>query len=167
MNRRLSTFLFLKQYMILIIVAIAIVISAGCGKKNSNPAIPPEPDDNCTSTPAYPTECSGKTVGYYCWYLGNMGESCEVVCATHGGYSAATCTYAGSAGGDDECLAVLNAFGVPVSNRDKQDPELHRNGVGCGYWEWSEGLRWSRETLSPTTSIARYETVYRACACKK
>lgn len=62
--------------------------------------------------------CGGKSVGGYCWYVGtagNPGQSCTAVCASHGGYNAATLSYAGSGGTNANCNAVVSAiYGAAV-----------------------------------------------------
>src|SRR3989338_4032982 len=37
--------------------------------------------------------CGGVSVGGACWYYGLVNQSCDTVCAGHGGYSDATHTY--------------------------------------------------------------------------
>lgn len=71
----------------------------------------------------------GVSVGGYCWYMGEVGESCSDVCGSHGdqwslpygyglAYEDATMTYVGSLGGWDNsnwkrCRSVLTALGNP------------------------------------------------------
>src|SRR5512137_2781188 len=59
--------------------------------------------------------CGGAVLGGACWYKGALGESCTQVCAPHGGYSAATASWAGSPTAGDRtneanCQAVAAAL---------------------------------------------------------
>jgi len=60
-------------------------------------------------------ENGGVTVGGFCWVLGAFGQSCTTACTTAGFSSASlagTRDFAGSAGTDANCLAVLDALGA-------------------------------------------------------
>ena len=124
-----------------------------------------------------PVTCdAGATiVGGHCWYFGSNNQSCDTVCSTHGGYSSATQTYAGSDGSDGNCDAVLIALGQ--TQPSCSGPE-NRTGlaVGCGVdYEASDACitsgsrRYVRYT-SPDTSgsgSSASSSLYirRACAC--
>lgn len=110
--------------------------------------------------------CDGLLVEDYCWYLGAQGQSCDVVCASHGGYDEATRTYAGSEGSNSNCYTVLAAVGAPVGYSDNVTTESNWAGLGCCYWYYNERARWTRDDLSPTNSRASYPTIHRICACK-
>ena len=45
-----------------------------------------------------------------CWRYGAQGQSCDQVCASHGGYNAATKTYVGSGGTNAHCEDVWNSM---------------------------------------------------------
>jgi hypothetical protein len=71
--------------------------------------------------------CMGVNVGGYCWYQGAEDESCSEVCASHGGYHEATRYYAGSDGTNENCKAVLGAFGFSSGKFF----ETAQGGLGC------------------------------------
>jgi hypothetical protein len=84
--------------------------------------------------------CQGTMVGGFCWYMGQERKSCDEVCASHGGCNTAgTVSYAGSAGSDVQCSAVLGALGQPSTLQSvaaHQSPGVNANyaamtGVGC------------------------------------
>ena len=67
------------------------------------------PAGSCPS----PLPCEA-TTGGFCWFLGADDVTCDAVCAIAGrAYDSATETYAGSGGSDANCIAVLDALGVP------------------------------------------------------
>jgi len=117
--------------------------------------------------------CDGTSVGGACWYYGDIGDSCEVVCASHGGYDETTRTYAGSAGTDSQCIQVLEALGT-LSDADEQlTTYTEDQGLGCHVWVialGTEGTRaqWYR-SLTPTTPEAASADpwIRRACACQQ
>lgn len=101
---------------------------------------------------------SGVIVGGYRWFLGDNGESCTAACAATGRvYDLATRDYAGSAGTDAHCQAVLSALGLSGTVVS----QLGSNGFGC---HWDEGL--IRYRSHETTADAKNGYVYRACACQ-
>ncbi len=75
--------------------------------------------------------CDGTLVGGSCWYFGANNQSCDTVCATHGGYNSATETFAGSGGSDANCVSVLDALGQSQPGCTGAE---NRTGlaVGCG-----------------------------------
>ena len=104
----------------------------------------------------------GVSVGGYCWYWGAEPESCDSVCSTHGGYNLATDTYAGYNGTDANCIAVLDALGVPGTGLDGYCPMVNWNH-GC---QWaSGGVNRSRCAVLPTVSDWGQGLSRRACAC--
>ena len=113
--------------------------------------------------PTVAAGCGGVLVGGFCWYLGTSnamgGQSCTTVCATHGGYDSATETYAGSAGTNANCGAVLTALGVSGS---PSDINCSGNSTGCGR---DFGVA-ERCTDTASTSGAGWVFKSRACACQ-
>jgi hypothetical protein len=99
----------------------------------------------------------GVIVAGSCWFLGATAASCLNTCVAEGlAYDPATLTYAGSAGTDPNCEAVLAALGyvgAPVTTTSS-------SGVGCAI---SSGAG-VRDTAA-TTSAATATGVQRACAC--
>lgn len=68
-----------------------------------------------------PAACGGLTIGGHCWYLGTSGQSCDAACSTQGGCNlTGTKDYAGSAGTQANCQAVINAldpaYSYPVND---------------------------------------------------
>lgn len=59
-------------------------------------------------------DCGGQWYGGYCWYLSDTNENCTSVCSTHGGYHAATRTFAGDQGSNANCGAIMNGLGSPA-----------------------------------------------------
>lgn len=106
------------------------------------------------------TACGGTSVGGYCWYLGGYGESCDTVCASRGGYNAATASYAGQAGTNAQCNSVLVALGQASSVIDFSCT----SAAGSGCLRHSNGNR-VRCTNAVTTSSAANVSYARACAC--
>jgi hypothetical protein len=102
--------------------------------------------------------CAGVSVGGYCWYMGSSGQSCTSVCATRGGYNAATRSYAGSEGTDARCTAVLNALGKDGSPITRGWTNY---GIGCGYY--GRGIRYAAPYT--TTAGATAPGRQRVCAC--
>jgi hypothetical protein len=76
-----------------------------------------------------------------CWYLGDAGQSCMDVCASHGGYHADTPQYVGTAGqggSREECDAIFDALGYTGTVN-----QGHRtDGLGLGCHRWSDGVLW-------------------------
>lgn len=103
--------------------------------------------------------CGGVEVAGHCWYLGGSGATCAATCAAHGGYSAATSTFAGSDGTNANCQLVLGALGTAGGVTDWDDSV----GVGCYKWG-SSGWRAPTPTTTPEASASGY---CRACACSE
>lgn len=111
----------------------------------------------------------GIVVGGGCWYIGNIGQSCDDVCATRGGYNALTATYAGSSGTDSNCHNLLTplAPGYPsMPPENFASDECGGFPVGC-YAAYSGGsLVSAGRCHEPTTSSGAYPgIVRRICAC--
>lgn len=105
--------------------------------------------------------CGGTLVGGYCWYEGANGASCDTTCTGHGGYNAATLSYAGSGGTDANCLAVLTALSMVSGSVT----DMSFYAYGCVEDQNAPtGHQRTRYTVA-TTSSASGTSVYRACAC--
>jgi hypothetical protein len=119
-----------------------------------------------------PITCSGTVVGGACWYFGANNLSCTEVCATHGGYNAATATFAGSGGTDGQCIQVLNALSVA----DVDGTGLHTqatlngmSGLGCGA-DYTGNATWYRLTTATTEGASSNGNALffrRLCACNQ
>jgi hypothetical protein len=162
-------------FILLLVLMIAVLNS--CNKNNdgnnpTNPFVLIEP----TPTPT-PVPCAGVRVNDYCWYLGDLGQSCSQGCSTHGGYNEATCTYAGSDGTNKNCLQILSALGAP-QNAVAQVSDNCEVGIGCSSVVlYYNGISFfPRYCVNPsTTSDASYMYTWsdssnywgyrRACAC--
>lgn len=107
------------------------------------------------------TSCVGTSVGGYCWYYSTLGQSCTTVCSTHGGYDSATESYAGMAGSDNNCNAVLTALGEANLNYIAGACAV---GAGCFYD--SVGLNSRARCIdTPATAAYSHSNYRRACAC--
>jgi hypothetical protein len=115
--------------------------------------------DNRYTTP-------GVNVGGYLWYLAKSPDSCETVCASHGGYHEATRTYAGSDGTNENCAAVLTALGAP-HDADGVILAIDFGGLGCHYAADVNRYQWVRSTATTTASAGGWPGRGRACACNQ
>jgi len=120
----------------------------------------------CTADCAFDTSaCSscpqdGAVVAGYCWLLGGAGESCDTTCGDFGlVYDPATSTYAGSAGTDANCAAVLNALRQPSAPFGGYTPS---GGLGC----FRDTYHFYRDSTHATTSSGFDLIEQRACACR-
>ncbi|MFA5161280.1 MAG: hypothetical protein WC421_03455 [Elusimicrobiales bacterium] len=89
------------------------------------------------------------------WYKGTAGDSCTTTCSSHGGYNAATKTYAGSTGTDAHCQSVASAIGLGswMGGCSLQ--------IGCSN---SLGMGVARCSGDTTADASAYNCP-RACAC--
>ena len=94
------------------------------------PAGPPPPAE-----PPPPPEpvCDGAPLGGVCWYLGELDQTCNGVCASHGGFDPASTAAIGTpdqGGSLESCAAILQALGEPptlLSEGFRED----NLGFGC------------------------------------
>lgn len=116
-------------------------------------------DSWSVTTVAAPT-CGGAEVGGYCWYYGAMGQSCAVACASVSLTCDETATrnYAGSAGTNANCQAVLDALGAPADASMGSTPVA----LGCYYGTSMTGRTRGSST---TTCASSTGTTNRACVC--
>lgn len=105
-----------------------------------------------------PPPCGGTLIGGYCWYLGANGDTCNTVCSTHGGYNAATGTYAGSSGSNANCQNVMTTLGA--SGGSVTDLGCSGSYVGNGCFVYN-GNRYRCTNSTDGTSYLGQ----RACAC--
>ena len=96
------------------------------------------------------------SLGGYCWYLAQLGESCDQTCVERGGYDAATATFAGA--DNANCESVMDALNAPGSGFG-----------GALAWNYNSGcfvMSTSRfRDTSTTTSSGAQASIRRACAC--
>jgi hypothetical protein len=124
---------------------------------------------NCATVAGPPPTCAGGVeVGGSCWYYGALGQSCTTVCSNAGkSYSAATESYAGSAGTDAQCGAVLDAIGGGGTGDADQVSDCGFN-LGC-YWSppggGGDNMR-GRCTNIAATAGGSWALANRACACQ-
>lgn len=118
-----------------------------------------------------PFTCSGDAVGGYCWYFGTNNQSCDTVCTSHGGYNAATRTYAGSDGSSSNCGAVMTAIGASNPTPVTAVSTLGGiGGMGCGsdYTDTATTYRLTSTTTSSASSSSNSSLYFRrACACNE
>lgn len=113
----------------------------------------------------------GVQIGGFCFYLGELGESCTEVCASHFAFDyAGTIGFAGSGGGtSNNCSQVLDALGIPTIGNTPYSGNCTNGGtsanlryLGCFVWG-STTRQWC--DFRPTTENHTHSNVYRACAC--
>lgn len=131
-------------------IAEIFTLARACALDPANPGCgaPPEP-------------CQ-QTDGGFCWFIAQNAVSCDDVCAQKNRtYDAATASYAGSGGTDENCQGLMTDFGFgPVSfSGDCPLP-----GLGCGYFASLEAP--VRCVTPATTSDASIANFYRVCACQ-
>lgn len=135
---------------------ILIVIFVSCGEHGGV-----APGENQVLDAASADDgCEGILVGGYCWYRGSAGDSCDDVCTNHGGYNAATRTYAGDLGSNSNCVQVLDALSVPASSLTTVS--------GCTFGCENDTLVSDRTRCTdPTSSSDNDPYVERMCACNE
>lgn len=104
-----------------------------------------------------PPPCSGASVGGFCWYASAGSGNCTTTCATHGGYNAATHSYAGGGGDNTNCAAVLDALGLQMGSVTTGGSATH----GCGRSTMVGRIRYT----GTTTEGSNLPSLTRACAC--
>jgi hypothetical protein len=144
-----------------VIIAAALSLVAAAARANPYilPTLMPRAGSGGGSGSGSSSGCGGTTVGGACWYYGNDNQSCTSVCATHGGYDAATLTYAGSSGTLAQCDAVLVALGAGTGST--VDDCQSATSVGC---MTRFGVRKRCASTSTTEGAAQID-YRRACAC--
>lgn len=103
--------------------------------------------------------CGGVEVGGYCWYFGATDANCTTVCTGHGGYNAATLSYAGSDGTNGNCQSVLEAL-----NAGPPGGGVSTNGFTLGCMTNASGTARYRGT-GATVEGSNGAAYRRACAC--
>lgn len=114
--------------------------------------------------------CGGTLIGGYCWYLGLNNQDCNTVCASRGGYNAATLTYAGSSGTKANCTVVIDTLLGAYSYGWAATDSNTSHGVGCNITDSDMGYGGtipipSRVVSPATTATAKWGPYRRACAC--
>ena len=92
----------------------------------SPPPSPPDP-------PPIEPECGGALLDGICWYLGDLDQACDTVCAPHGGFDPSSTAWTGTpeqGGSIEACTALLEALGAPPASVTEgfREDEL---GFGC------------------------------------
>jgi hypothetical protein len=142
---------------------------AGAAPQPPTAPEPPEPEPpGPPDLPAPEPGCGGATVGGGCWYLGAVGQSCDAVCATRGGFSPASLAIVGTpaqGGSIEGCDAVLSAFGAPpgVVNQGFREDGL---GFGCHAFINADGTATAWWLTSPDAAPDIADPNVRiACGC--
>ena len=109
---------------------------------------------------------SGTSYAGYKWYIGSGSESCNQVCADHGGICDATGTAFGAGNGNvfsatANCKSVLSALGVSTANFLGNDYAAVDAGMGC-YVNSSSG---AGSVASGATCYSANANMSRICAC--
>ncbi|HTV19797.1 MAG TPA: hypothetical protein VMG12_14025 [Polyangiaceae bacterium] len=138
----------------------------------SDPSTPPE-DPGPSEPPAPPDTaepCGGRAVAGACWYLTATSQSCDDVCATRGGVSAASNAVVGTpeqGGSIEGCDAVLQAFGAPpgVVNEGFREDAL---GFGCHVFIDPDGTAtaWWLTAPEPSPDVSD-PSVRMVCGCAR
>lgn len=81
---------------------------------------------SCSAPP--PPVCGGVQLGDYCWYAGNLGQSCDQVCASRGGCESADDL---SYSDPNVCIAILDA--VNMGLQGSFPAGQHMGSIGCAY----------------------------------
>ncbi|RYZ05455.1 MAG: hypothetical protein EOO73_19585 [Myxococcales bacterium] len=109
-------------------------------------------------------ECSGAPAAGHCWYLGELGASCQQTCAAHGGVAADAAAIIGSpaqGGTAKECASVLSALGITSAPIESK----RYDGRGLGCHVYGEDAYW---LVSPAySSTATMSRVRVTCACQE
>ena len=116
MTDRLPTGRFTGPKLWLLLPCISLVILTACKGDSDSSA------------------CDGEVVGGFCWYLGELDQSCNDVCDERGGFDDATTTWAGAREADDRsnidiCMLFAEAFGFEVF--DDGDNIAGTDDFGC------------------------------------
>lgn len=134
--------------------------SKGQHCSNTQPTTPPPTNQNTTCTNG------GIAIGGGCWFLSNLGESCDDVCGSKSLlYSDLTDTYAGGRGTLANCNSLADAFNI--------GPKLNQSSSNCGnsgciFCTGSCSSSWIGvwHCASPTISSSKRGLYRRFCACK-
>ena len=110
-----------------------------------------------------PFACDGAAVSGNCWWFGQNGQTCDQVCADHGGYNVATRTYAGSDGTNAQCDQVITALIPFGAINDPSGAENQSGALGCA--QDFSGTAFTIRHIGGTTSSASGAGIRRACAC--
>jgi hypothetical protein len=104
---------------------------------------------------------AGRELDGYCWFLGAVGQSCETVCAAHGGFVPSlpylgTRMQGGALSRCDAVLTLLTQEGDTTAGYREDG-----RGVGCHFFD---NARWwlISPNFNPTASHWR---VRQACSC--
>jgi hypothetical protein len=113
--------------------------------------------------------CDGTIEAGGCWFFGQNNQSCDEVCALHGGYESVTARYVGSGGSNEACggvLSLLESFNpLPVTTVSTLGGI---SGLGCGSDYTSEATSYRLTTTTTgNASSASNASLYfrRVCGC--
>jgi hypothetical protein len=113
--------------------------------------------------------CNGTLIAGFCWYKGNLGQSCDQVCAPHGGVNlAGTRDYAGSNGTPQNCANVAAVLEPGVTSYGTY---LYNVPLCDGATNWGfachivPSLNTTYRCEYPTKTDTGFMTVERICAC--
>lgn len=134
----------------IVVVGVLVLLASACGGED-------EPS------------CGGTELGGACWYKGALGESCTQVCASRGGYDAATASWAGSpAPGDRGNAANCAALAAALSTHPFQPSVDNINGLDdFGCLEEPGKSRTELVSVAATTESGANAVAARFCACQR
>ena len=119
-----------------------------------------EPDSEVDT--AHACEIGGVLYGDICWFLGELGQSCQTVCDGRGGTHPDTPKYIGSSsqgGSQDSCAAIFEALGYAVFVATSYG----MNGGGLGCYENNGSYYWRAN--QDFDQAANYFGAARVCGC--
>lgn len=106
--------------------------------------------------------CAGQVFGGLCWYLGPVGQSCDVACAVHDGVAEGSEAFVGTdaqGGSLEECQQLLALLGVSAA-----PVEASRDDVGVGCHLYDDDPYWLNAPVFATdVSVPHARLV---CACR-
>jgi hypothetical protein len=88
-------------------------VASDAGSARPTPPEAPLPPEE---PPPVEPECGGAQVGGACWYLGELDQTCNGACASHGGVDPGAAAFIGTpeqGGSLEACAAILEALGEP------------------------------------------------------
>jgi hypothetical protein len=138
--------------------SIPLTPDAGTPDAGSEPPPPPPPVE---------PECGGALFDGICWYLGELDEACDSVCAAHGGFEPSSTAWIGTptqGGSLETCATILELLGEAASVTEGfREDEL---GFGCHLFLDEAGTASAWWLTAPAFSPAVSNPSARlACGC--
>jgi hypothetical protein len=109
-----------------------------------------------------PGSCAGVALHGACWYLGELGQSCTVVCDAHGGSASDAASFVGvpaQGGSLAKCAELLSALGD--GEKPTEATRSDDSGVGCHIYA-TKSYWLSSPTYTPSAHLGVAKLV---CGC--